>query len=129
MEALRRSALMAAPYGLFVDANQNILVVDRTLSSLRVVYNGGAAMACIIELENPTLFPAGPTTCAGATPPTLSTPPTVGYIYKLAGGNGVSLTSGFGDGLLASSAQLRSPGELQSTALATSLSTIPAMLW
>ncbi len=106
------SAMMGTPTGVFVDSNQNIYVVDALLDTVRVVYNGGAGLACLIALENPGTnpgqftLPGNVTSCAGATPPTPSPMPTIGDIYLLAGS--VSSAAGgcesmpCGDGQLAS---------------------------
>lgn len=94
------------PYGIAVDAAGNIFVGDITNSVVRVVYQGGADIACLIQLENPTLFglSAGATSCSGAT-----SLPTPGFIYRIAGTG----SSGFtGNGGIATSARIVNPASL-----------------
>ncbi|SNT34600.1 Ig-like domain (group 3) [Granulicella rosea] len=90
-----------SPAGIAVDAYGNILIGDYNAYKLRVIYTGGASMACLIEIENPTLFglAKGATACTAAT-----SSPKVGYIYTLLGGTGTSTPGASGDGALANSA-------------------------
>jgi len=88
--------------GVTVDTNGNVYIFD-SHDFVRVVYQGGANIACLIQIENPTLFgmTAGVTSCATAT-----SQPVPGYLYNLAG-NG---TAGYtGDGGIATSGELYSP--------------------
>jgi hypothetical protein len=104
------AAKMDYPDGVFVDGNDNIFVVDQNLNNLRVVYNGGAAVACLIALENPTLFPLPVgSKCSGPTSPVPTTLPTPGHIYFLAGISAGCSNMPCGDGQLASSAGFFSP--------------------
>jgi len=86
--------------GVQVDAAGNLFIGDNTNNRVRVIYQGGANIACLIELENPTLFglTSGSGSCSGAT-----SQPTPGFIYTI-GGTGVSGYTG--DGGLATAAQL-----------------------
>lgn len=70
------------PEGVFIDASNNIYIADFSTNNVRVVYQAGAALACLIELEEPTLFGLsnGATSCAGAT-----SAPVAGNLYTLAG--------------------------------------------
>lgn len=70
------------PYGYFVDNSTNIYIGDYSTGNLRVVYQTGSSLACLIQMSNPTLFglPAGATSCAGAT-----SAPTAGFVYTIAG--------------------------------------------
>ena len=89
--------------GVTVDAAGNVFVGDQSNSLVRVIYQGGANIACLIEIENPTMFGlnAGATSCAGATPA-----PTPGFIYTVAGSGTKGET---GDGGLATAAALETP--------------------
>ncbi len=86
-----------------VDSFGNVFIGDSGNSRVRVVYQGGANIACLIITENPTLF-GSPASCAAAT-----SQPTQGYIYTI-GGTG---TSGYtGDSGLATAAKLYLPQAL-----------------
>lgn len=76
------SARFGLPYGYFVDNSTNIYIADYGTGNVRVVYQTGSQLACLIEMSNPTLFglSAGATSCAGAT-----SAPTPGYVYTLSG--------------------------------------------
>ena len=94
------SSAQLAPAGVQVDAAGNIFIGDVANTRARVIYQGGANIACLIQIENPTLFglSIGATSCAAAT-----SLPTPGFIYTIAGTG----TSGYsGDGGIATSAQL-----------------------
>jgi hypothetical protein len=91
------------PTGVSVDAAGNVYIADEGNARIRVVYQGGANVACLIVTENPTLFglTAGGNTCVGAT-----SQPTPGFIYTIAGTG----TSGYsGDAGLASAAKIYVP--------------------
>lgn len=76
------SARFGLPYGYFVDNSTNIYIADYSTGNIRVVYQSGSSLACLIQMSNPTLFglTAGATSCAGAT-----IPPVPGYVYTLSG--------------------------------------------
>jgi hypothetical protein len=89
--------------GVFVDSFGNVFIGDSGNSRVRVVYQGGANIACLIITENPTLF-GSPSSCSAAT-----SQPTQGFIYTI-GGTG---TSGYsGDAGLATAAKLYLPQAL-----------------
>jgi len=93
--------------GVQVDAAGNVFLADQGTGRVRVVYQGGANIACLIVTENPTMFglTTGSNTCVGAT-----SQPTQGFVYTLAG---VSTTQAYsGDGAIAFAAQLDNPQEL-----------------
>jgi len=93
--------------GVQVDAAGNVFLADQGNGRVRVVYQGGANIACLIVTENPTMFglTTGSNTCVGAT-----SQPTQGFVYTLAG---VSTTQAYsGDGAIAFAAQLDNPQEL-----------------
>lgn len=95
-----------APEGLVVDNSSNIFFADTSHNRVRVIYQAGASLACLIEVTNPTLFglTTGATSCAGAT-----SAPTAGYIYTIAG-NG---TGGYnGDAVLATASELNAPASV-----------------
>ena len=99
-------ARLSNPTALALDAAGDIFIVDTGNNRIRVVYESNAALGCLIELENSTLFglSAGATSCAGAT-----STPVAGDIYTVAG----SGTAGFaGDGALATAANLMGPAGL-----------------
>jgi hypothetical protein len=87
------------PMSVSVDAYGNVYIPD-DLGRIRVIYQGGASVACLIQLEDPTLFglSTGATSCSGAT-----SQPVPGYIYNVAG-SGTSGTTG--DGGLATKAEI-----------------------
>jgi hypothetical protein len=86
--------------GVVVDSFGNVFIADSGNYRVRVVYQGGANVACLIITENPTLF-GSPSSCAAAT-----SQPTQGFIYTVAGTG----TSGFtGDSGLATAAKLYLP--------------------
>jgi hypothetical protein len=87
-----------------VDSFGNVFIADSGNNRVRVVYQGGANIACLIILESPTTFglAAGATSCAGAT-----SQPTQGFIYTIGGVGGT--TAFTGDGGLATSAKLYLP--------------------
>jgi hypothetical protein len=92
--------------GVASDAAGNLYIADEGNYRLRVVYQGGANIACLIVTENPTFFglTAGANTCVGAT-----SQPTPGFIYTVAGTG----TNGFsGDAAIATAAKLYNPQEL-----------------
>ena len=79
------NATLNTPSQIAVDANGNVIIADYAALKVRVVYAGGDAMACLIEVEEPTLFglSSSATSCAGAT-----SAPIPGYIYTLFGSGG-----------------------------------------
>jgi hypothetical protein len=86
--------------GVVADAFGNLFIADAGNNRVRVIYQGGANIACLIITENPTLF-GSPSSCSAAT-----SQPTQGFIYTLAGTG----TFGFsGDNALAISANLYTP--------------------
>lgn len=94
------SSTATSATGVAADAYGNVYIADESNGRVRVVYEGGANVACMIVIENPTLFglASGANTCVGAT-----SQPTQGFIYTLAGTG----TAGYsGDGGLAKSAKL-----------------------
>jgi len=95
------SAEINTPRGLWIDANNNAYISDSGNNRIRVVYKTGTATACLIIIENPTLFglSAGATSCTGAT-----SQPVAGNIYTIAGGTGTGAT-----GTLATGQALSSP--------------------
>lgn len=101
------SARAGYPEGVAVDAYNNVYFADYSTYNVRVIYQAGAALACLIQIENPTLFglTSGTTSCAGAT-----SSPTAGYVYTLAGdtttyvSSSSAHTSGKSVGVLAASA-------------------------
>gem|GEM_PF-2151400 len=97
------SAEINTPRGLWVDGNNNVYISDSSNNRIRVVYEGGTATACLIVIENPTLFglSTGATTCTGAT-----SQPVAGDIYTIAG-NGTTTVGTSGN--LAVSQGLNSP--------------------
>ncbi len=101
------SAQLNKPSAVFVDSNSNIYIADSKDFRVRIVYESGAATACLIALENPSSFSlGGATSCAGATPPVPTPAPSVGAIYTIAG-NSVSCPTSSpdcGNGGLATSA-------------------------
>ncbi len=111
------SAQMNTPTGVAVDTNGNIFIVDDDYGfGVRVVYNGGAAMACLLALENPSQFTlaGNATSCAGATPPVPTPMPIVGHIYLIAGAGGsdgscYDSPPPCGDGGLATQAEFDAP--------------------
>jgi hypothetical protein len=70
------------PEGVYFDASNNMYIADLGTHNIRVVYQSGASLACLIEIEEPALFglPAGSTSCAGAT-----SAPVAGNLYTIAG--------------------------------------------
>jgi len=103
---LATTANLSAPAGVEVDAAGNVFIGDQGNSRVRVIYQGGSTIACLIQIENPTTFglAAGATSCAGAT-----SQPTPGFIYTIAGTG----TSGYsGDGGLATAAKLDTPNDV-----------------
>jgi len=92
--------------GVAVDAAGNVFIADGLSNRIRVVYQGGANISCLIVTENPTLFglTAGGNTCVGAT-----SLPTQGFIYTIAGTGTSGVT---GDGGLGTSATLMNPNEV-----------------
>ena len=92
-----------SPAGIAVDGYGNVVIGDYNAYKVRVIYAGGPSMACLIEIENPTLFglTKGTTTCTGAT-----SSPVFGYIYTLLGGTGTSTPGATGDAGLANSATM-----------------------
>jgi hypothetical protein len=90
--------------GVAVDSFGNLFIADSGNNRVRIVYQGGANIACLIITENPTLF-GSPASCSAAT-----SQPTQGFIYTLAGLGGTSAYSG--DGGLASAAKLYLPQAL-----------------
>jgi len=94
---LASNAQLGAP-GVQVDAAGNIFLGDQINNRVRVIYQGGANIACLIQIENPATFGVSGGSCATAT-----SMPTPGFIYTIAGTG----TNGYaGDGGLATSAQL-----------------------
>jgi len=89
--------------GVQVDAAGNVFIGDYGNNLIRVIYQGGANIACLIQIENPTLFglTSGNGSCAGAT-----SQPIPGFIYNIAGVPGAAPGTYSGDGGLATSAQL-----------------------
>lgn len=104
--AAASAAALDAPEGLLVDNSSNIYIADTTHNRIRVIYQTGAELACLIEEENPTLFglTAGAISCAGAT-----SAPTAGFIYTIAGSGTGGYTS---DAVLATSSELNAPGSV-----------------
>jgi len=89
--------------GVAVDAFGNVFIADSGNLRIRVVYQGGANIACLIITENPSLF-GNPSSCSAAT-----SQPTQGFIYTIAGVG----TSGYtGDGALATAAKLYVPQDV-----------------
>ena len=66
----------SAVQGIAVDSNGNILISDVSTGRLRVIYMGGALMANVITVNNPTV-----------------TSPVVGSIYSIAGGGSSGSTT------------------------------------
>jgi len=107
------SGLMYLPEGLFADNQNNVYIAENGHPRVRLLYAAAnPQIACLIVIENPTLFglAVGGNTCAGAT-----SQPTVGNIYTLAGPVGGSTANstagGFsGDNGLATSATLQITG-------------------
>jgi len=97
------TSTLNSPSGIAVDGYGNVVIGDYNAYKVRVIYAGGASMACMIEIENPTLFglSAGATSCTAAT-----SSPVPGYIYTLLGGTGASTPGATGDGALANSATM-----------------------
>jgi len=89
--------------GVQVDAAGNIFLGDNSNFRVRVIYQGGANIACLIQIENPTTFGVTGGSCATAT-----SLPTPGFIYTIAG-TGTSNWSG--DGGLATSATIYVPSD------------------
>ena len=85
------SAGFAKAEGITVDGYGNLYIADSGNGTIRVVYQGGTALASLIATEN-----SGVTAQAG-------------YIYTIAGG--VGNTGGTGDGGLATSAGLSWPSQ------------------
>jgi len=88
------SAALSSPYAVAVDSNENVYISDEGNNRVRVVYGGGTAAACLIEIENPALFglTAGSGTtasCSGAT-----SAPVVGDIYTVLGPGASPFVSG-----------------------------------
>jgi hypothetical protein len=100
------AAAIYAPEGIVVDNSSNIYIADTSHNRIRVIYAAGAALACLIEVENPTSFglAAGATSCAGAT-----SAPVANDIYTVAG-NGTAAYSN--DGALATTAELNAPASV-----------------
>ena len=99
------SANLSGPAGVEVDPAGNVFLGDQGNSRIRVIYQGGASIACLIQIENPTLFglTASTASCSGAT-----SQPTPGFIYTLAGTG----TNGYnGDGILATTAKMQVPND------------------
>lgn len=100
---------MVYPYALALSPNDDLFFTDDSSSTttysnarLRAIYNGGTNASCLIQLENPTLFPGATlANCA-----TAATQPTPGYVYAIAGasGSGNIYANDSGDGGLASAA-------------------------
>jgi hypothetical protein len=102
---LATSANFNLPDGVEVDPAGNVFIGDQGNSRVRVIYQGGATIACLIQIENPTVFglPTGSTSCTAAT-----SQPTPGFVYTIAGTG----TSGYsGDGGLATAANLYTPND------------------
>jgi hypothetical protein len=97
------TSTLNSPAGIAVDGYGNVVIGDYNAYKMRVIYAGGASMACLIEIENPTLFglATGATSCTAAT-----SSPTPGYIYTLLGGTGTSTPGATGDGGLANIATM-----------------------
>jgi hypothetical protein len=85
------SAGFAKAEGITIDGYGNLYIADSGNGTIRVVYQGGTALASLIATEN-----SGVTAQAG-------------YIYTIAGG--VGNTGGTGDGGLATSAGLYLPNQ------------------
>ena len=79
------AALLNQPYGVAVDAFNNVYISDKSNNLVRVVYEGGSTAAALITLENPTI-----------------PPPLAGDIYTVAGGGNTI----YPYGVLASSGKL-----------------------
>jgi sugar lactone lactonase YvrE len=109
------SAQLNTPSSVFVDKSGNIFIVDSNNFRVRMVYESGAAAACLVALENPSAFSlGGATTCSGSTIPTPSPAPVVGNIYPIAGSSVACATSSSlcGSGGLATAAGLALPNGL-----------------
>lgn len=98
------TAALYGPEGLFVDDSSNIYIADTSHNRIRVIYAAGGSLACLIEVENPTLFglSAGATSCAGA-----SSTPVAGNIYTIAGTGAAGYNQ---DGIVATSSEINAPG-------------------
>ena len=77
---LATSSALNTVTDVFADANYDIFIVDQANARVRVIYNGGAQVACLIQVENATLFGVTGNNCTTAT-----SLPTVGDIYTIAG--------------------------------------------
>jgi len=100
------AGIIYAPEGLFIDNSSNIYIADTSHNKIRVIYAAGAGLACLIEVEAPTMFglATGATSCAGAT-----SAPVVGDLYTIAG-NGIAGYSA--DAVLASGSDLNAPASV-----------------
>jgi hypothetical protein len=106
---LATSNYIALPAGVAVDPAGNIYIADQNNYKLFMIYQGGANAACLVELENPTIFgTTGLTTCAAAAAATTSQP-IPGYMY-LIGGTGTGSYSG--DSGLATAAKIDNPAAI-----------------
>jgi streptogramin lyase len=85
------SAQLANPSGVVVDGYSNLYIADNGNNAIRVVYQGGVALANLIATENP-----GMTAVAG-------------NIYTIAGGPANAAQPANGDGGLATLANLNGP--------------------
>ena len=79
---------LSYPRGVTLDASGNMYIADSGHDMIRAVYRQGAALASLIELENPGVTPV------------------VGNIYRIAG---TGTAGSFGDDGLAASAQVSYP--------------------
>jgi len=106
---LATSNYLANPASVAIDSAGNVYIADQNNYKLFMVYEGGASAACLVELENPTIFgTTGLTTCAAATAATTSQP-IPGYMY-LIGGTGTGSYSG--DSGLATAAKIDNPAAI-----------------
>ena len=101
-------ATLDDPTGVAVDSNGNIYIADTGNNRVRMVYESGTQQACLIELENQTLFGLSgtATSCAAAT-----SAPVAGYIYTVSG-TGVAGTTNDNSNDLAGTAELNYPSSL-----------------
>ncbi len=93
------------PAGVEVDPFGNVFIGDNGNSRIRVIYQGGASIACLIQIENPTTFGVTGGNCSTAT-----SQPTVGYIYTIAGTGVAGYSVAYGT--LATSTALTNPNDV-----------------
>jgi hypothetical protein len=101
---LATTSALSALTDVAADANYDVFLVEQGNSRVRVIYNGGAQVACLIQIENPTLFGVTGNNCTTAT-----SLPTLGFIYTIAGTG----TAGTSDtGALASAVAVSLPSAM-----------------